>query len=330
MSPVARKTSVVSFSLLAILLVVGTAAISIGTVPIPPGEVVRLLFGGTISEEHRTILLALRLPRVVLAAIVGGGLSIAGTVYQALLRNPLAEPFILGVSSGGTLGAILSMGLGLGLSAFSVPLASFAGSLGVMALVYTIASRYGRMEPTTLLLAGVIVGAFFNAVILALSAVFYREIRNGFLWLMGNTSMADPSSLMIVTPVVLVFSFVLFLLSRHYNVIATGEETAVQLGVSVESVKRTSYLLASLITGVVVSVSGVIGFVGLIIPHICRILFGADHRVLLPASFLGGAAFLIVVDLAARTVLSPMEIPVGAVTAIVGAPMFIWLLKRRV
>lgn len=329
MPAIAKKSLVVSAVLFGLMLCAVIASLAIGTVAIPFGSVMSFLSGGTILEEHQTILLSIRLPRILLAIVAGSGLSMAGAVFQALLRNPLAEPYILGISSGGTVGAVLAIGLGISFSFITVPLASFAGSLAVMVMVYTIATRYGKVEPTTLLLAGVMVGAFFQAIILLLVALFHREVRNAFLWLMGNLSSVDYPALSVVGPIVGLASISLYMFSRSYNVIAAGDESAEQLGLHVERIKRVSYVLASLMTGFIVSVSGVIGFVGLIIPHICRMLFGYDHRVLLPASFFLGATFLVLVDLLSRTLISPAEIPVGAVTAVLGAPVFIWLLRRR-
>lgn len=329
MTATAKKSALVSLSLFGVACCAAIVSLASGTVAIPFSSVLSFLTGGALLEEHRTILLSIRLPRVLLAAVAGGGLSVAGAVFQALLRNPLAEPYILGVSSGGTVGAVVAIGLGLGLSFITVPLASFMGSVAVMVLVYTIATRYGKVEPTTLLLAGVMVGAFFQAIILLLVALFHQEVRNAFLWLMGNLSSVDYPALSIVGAVVVVAAILLYRMSRSYNVIATGDEAAEQLGINVEAIKRASYILASLITGFVVSISGVIGFVGLIIPHICRMLFGYDHRILLPASFLLGATFLTLVDLLSRTLISPAEIPVGAVTAVLGAPVFVWLLRRN-
>lgn len=329
MPPIAKKTLTLSLFLSTAMIAVAAVSLATGTVATPFRDVIALITGGDVSDEHRTILLSIRLPRILLAIIAGGGLSIAGAVFQALLRNPLAEPYILGVSSGGTVGAVLAIGLGIGLSFITVPLASFIGSVSVMILVYTIATRYGKVDPTTLLLAGVMVGAFFQAIILMLVAMFHQEVRNAFLWLMGNLASADYPALGIVGPVVVLASAVLFLMSRSYNLISTGDESAEQLGIHVERIKRISYFLASLITGFIVSVSGVIGFVGLIIPHVCRMLFGYDYRVLLPASFFLGAIFLVLVDLLSRTLISPAEIPVGAMTAVLGAPVFVWLLRRK-
>lgn len=323
-----QRTLLTTILFFVLLLIVALVSLSVGSVAIPFREVVKVLTGGVINEENRTILLSIRLPRILLAIIVGGGLSVAGVVFQALLRNPLAEPFILGVSSGGTLGAVIAITFGISLSVLSVPVFAFVGSLIVMLIVYNIAQRYGRLDPTTLLLVGIMTGAFFNAMILLIIAIRHQEARSAFLWLMGNLASADLNSLLVVAPFVLFAIVVIFIFSRSYNLIAIGEETAANLGLEVEKFKRLSYLLASMITGLVVSVSGVIGFIGLLIPHICRMMFGSDHRLLIPVSFFMGAIFLVMVDMISRTIISPAEIPVGAVTAAVGAPLFIWLLSR--
>ncbi len=324
-----QRTLAVLAALCVLLVIVFIIGMSLGSVPIPFSSVIGIFTGSNaVSATERTILLNIRLPRLVLALIVGSGLSVGGVVFQALLRNPLAEPYILGISSGGTVGAIIAIGLSLGASSITTPIASFVGSATVMLLVYSIAHRKGQLDTFTLLLAGVMIGAFFNAAVLLIIAVFNQELRNAFLWLMGNLSSANTESIAIVSPFVLLASLLLLLQSKNYNLIATGDETAMQLGVDVVRIKRFSYFLASLITGLVVSVSGVIGFVGLIIPHICRMLFGPDHRLLLPASFLLGASFLIVADIISRTLLAPTEIPVGAVTAAIGAPLFVYLLKK--
>jgi len=332
-----RSTLMLLAALVILLVVVSLVGLSVGSVAIPLTDMIGVFTGSdTVPATSRVILLDIRLPRVLLAILVGAGLSVAGVVFQALLRNPLAEPYILGISSGGTVGAVIAIALAAGAapglaegSSITIPLASFIGSVAAMAVVYTIAHRRGQLDTTTLLLAGVMVGAFLNAAILLIIAVFHQEMRNAFLWLMGNLSGASYDSITTVSPFLLVACFLLFLQARRYNLIATGEETAMQLGVDVIKMKRLSYLLASLTTGLVVSVSGVIGFVGLIIPHICRMLWGPDHRVLLPASFLVGASFLIVADLLSRTLLAPTEIPVGAITAAIGAPLFVYLLKRE-
>jgi iron complex transport system permease protein len=322
-----RRLATVVALLAALLFATGLLAISIGSVSIPPGNVLRTLVGAEgVTEAERMIVLSIRLPRLLLAMCVGAGLSVAGLVFQALLRNPLAEPYILGISSGGTAGTLLALMFSLG--TIGTPLASFAGSALVMVMVYSVAQRRGQMDTHTLLMAGVMIGAFFNAVVLLIIAIMDRELRNAFLWLMGNLSSATPDATIFVAPLVVLSSLFLLSMAKSYNLIATGDEGALQLGVNVRTVKRVSYLVGSLITGLVVSVSGVVGFVGLIIPHICRMVFGPDHRLLLPASFLTGAIFLVLADLLARTILAPVEIPVGAVTAAIGAPVFIYLLRK--
>ncbi len=324
-----RRTIAVCSGLLILLTTVAIVGLSIGSVSIPLSHILGAVTGNeTATTAERTIIVSIRLPRIVLAFLVGSGLSIAGVVFQALLRNPLAEPYILGISSGGTVGAIIAIGLSLGASAITTPLASFIGSAAVMALVYGIAHRRGQLDTNALLLGGVMIGAFFNAVVLLIIAVYNQELRNAFLWLMGNLSSANADAILVVAPILLLASILLLVQARNFNLISTGDETAMQLGVEVGRVKRLSYLLASLITGLVVSVSGVIGFVGLLIPHICRMLFGPDHRLLLPASFLLGGSFLILADILSRTLLAPSEIPVGAITAAVGAPVFVYLLRK--
>jgi iron complex transport system permease protein len=312
-------------SLFVVLLLAAAVGLSTGSVAVPPDRLLSVL-AGSGSDVDRTILMDLRLPRVLMAILVGAGLSVAGAVFQALLRNPLAEPYILGISSGGTVGAVIAIGLGLG--ALLVPAASFAGSILVMAIVYAAAHRRGQLDTYALLLSGVMTGAFFNALILLVIAVLNQELRNAFLWLMGNLSGARAATLAVVAPPALLAMGGLIWLSRMFNLISTGDESAMQLGVNVPAVKRTAYLLASLLTGVVVSVSGIVGFVGLIIPHTCRILFGPDHRLLIPASALFGGTFMVLADVVSRVVLAPTEIPVGAVTAALGAPVFIYLLRK--
>lgn len=322
-----RRLVIVLGILVAALLLVGFLAISIGTVSIPAHRVLAILAGaGDATQAERTIIVDIRLPRLLLAMCVGAGLSVAGLVFQALLRNPLAEPYILGISSGGTFGTLAALALSFG--PLGLSLSSFFGSAFVMMLVYTIGQRRGQMDTNALLLAGVMIGAFFNAMVLLVIAVMHQELRNAFLWLMGNLSNATATSIEVVGPAVIAATLVLLWHAKSYNLIATGDESALQLGINVRTVKRLSYLVASLITGAVVSVSGVVGFVGLIIPHICRMLFGPDHRLLLPASFIMGAIFLVLADLLSRTLLSPAEIPVGAVTAAIGAPVFIYLLRK--
>ena len=326
-----RKTIVTLAALAGLLAVVAIGSLLVGSTPMSLSELWRALMSPSdpSTEMQRTILLNIRLPRVLLALIVGAGLSVAGAVLQALLRNPLAEPYILGISSGGTVGALVAMMAGIGAAHFTTPLFSFVGSGLVMFLVFVLGHRRGSLDTNALLLSGVMVGAFFSSIVLLFTALVNQDLRTTFLWLIGNLSSADIQSFWVVAPLILLASLALSSQARHFNLISTGDETALHLGVEVDKVKRISYLLASFITGLAVSVSGVVGFVGLVVPHACRLMFGPDHRLLLPASFLAGATYLVVCDLLSRIVLAPSEVPVGVVTAVVGAPIFIYLLKKN-
>jgi iron complex transport system permease protein len=315
----------------AVLVTSSLVSLTFGSTSMTAGELWRALFvpsDGSL-ETLRTILMTIRLPRVLLALIVGAGLSIAGATLQALLRNPLAEPYILGISSGGTVGALLAMMAGIGVAYITVPLFSFIGSILVMMLVFALGHRRGALDTNALLLSGVMVGAFFSAMVLLFTALANQDLRTTYLWLIGNLSSAEMGSFWVVAPPMMLASAALITQSRHFNLISTGDETALHLGVDVHRVKRFSYLLASFITGLAVSVSGVVGFVGLVVPHACRLVLGPDHRLLLPASFLAGATYLVLCDLLSRIILAPSEVPVGVVTAVIGAPIFIYLLKKN-
>ncbi len=326
-----RKTIVTLAALAGLLAFVALGSLMVGSTPMSLSELWRALTSPSDPslEMQRTILLNIRLPRVLLALIVGAGLSVAGAVLQALLRNPLAEPYILGISSGGTVGALVAMMAGIGAAHFTTPLFSFVGSGLVMILVFVLGHRRGSLDTNALLLSGVMVGSFFSSIVLLFAALVNQDLRTTFLWLIGNLSSADIQSFWVVAPLIILASLALSSQARHFNLISTGDETAMHLGVEVDKVKRISYLLASFITGLAVSVSGVVGFVGLVVPHTCRLMFGPDHRLLIPASFLAGATYLVLCDLLSRVVLAPTEVPVGVVTAVVGAPIFIYLLKKN-
>lgn len=316
--------------LLAITLLAVVLAVRFGSVELTRGEFLAALLGGG-EDGHREILFRLRLPRATLGLLVGGGLALAGAVFQALLRNPLAEPFILGISGGAAAGAVLVIALGVAAagSAF-LPTAAFGGALLAILLVFGVAaSSDRRMDVRVLLLAGVVVGAFFSAVIaLVLSLSRAQAVRSAVVWMMGSLAGADWGSVMVVAGYTLPAVLVLLALARPLNLLTAGEETAAYLGADVERVKRTAYVVASLMTAAGVAVTGVIGFVGLIVPHGVRLLIGSDQRVLLPLSFLAGAAFLVLADLLARVALAPMEIPIGVITAFLGVPLFLVLLRR--
>lgn len=312
-------------ALLAVLL-----SVRFGSVSLTTSEVVAALTGGG-PEVHRDILLGFRLPRAVLGLLVGGGLALAGAVFQALLRNPLAEPYILGVSGGAGAGAVLVLSLGfVSLGSAVLPAAAFTGALVAILLVFWVASSANRgMDVRVLLLAGVVVGSFFTAVIaLILSLSEARAVRSAVLWMMGSLSGADWGNVGVVGAYTIPSALALLGLARPLNLMAVGEDTARYLGTNVERVKKVSYGVASLLTAAGVAVAGIIGFVGLIVPHGVRLLVGSDQRVLLPLSFLAGAAFLTLADLVARLLLAPTEIPIGVVTAFVGVPFFLLLLRR--
>jgi len=305
-------------------------AVRFGSVELGTGEAVRALLGrGT--EDHRLIVLGLRLPRAILGLLVGGGLALAGATFQALLRNPLAEPYILGISGGSAAGAVAVLALGLGAGAtWALPVASFAGALVAIALVFRVAAAAdARLDVRVLLLAGIVVGAFFTAAVaFILSVSEAAAVRSTVLWMMGSLAGADWRSVAVVAVYTLPAAVALLGLSRALNVISIGEETASYLGTDVERVKRAGFAVASLITAAGVAMAGVVGFVGLIVPHAVRLVVGSDHKVLLPLSFLAGAAFLTLADLVARVALAPAEVPIGVITAFVGVPLFLVLLRR--
>ena len=293
-------------------------------------DVIGVLTGGGSAVE-RTILLDIRLPRVLLAALVGGALAIAGVAFQALLRNPLAEPYLLGISGGGSFGAVLAIVV---LGGAAAPLAGRApaalvGCLLALGLVYAVASRRGALHPATLLLAGVVTNAFFLA---ALSCVQYaaspEESQAILRWVMGGLSGQGGDETLLLAATAPVALIALLFDARRLDLLAFGEETARSLGVDVGACRRRVFLGMSVITAVCVSVSGPIGFVGLIVPHAARMVVGSGHRVLVPAAFCAGAAFLPLADALARVVVAPGELPVGVVTAVVGAPSFVALLVR--
>ncbi len=305
-------------------------AVRYGAVALTRAEFLAAL-SGSGSGPDRFIITGLRAPRALMASLVGGGLAVAGATLQALLRNPLAEPYILGISGGAALGAVLALAGGwVSVASFALPLAAFAGALLAIGLVFGVAfSGTRRMDVGVLLLAGVVVGAFFQAcVALVLTLAEANTIRSALLWMMGSIDGASWGGVTVVAAYTIPLLAVLVSLARPLNAMAIGEETATYLGTDVERIKRLAYGSASLVAAAGVTFAGVIGFVGLIVPHGVRLVAGGDHRLLLPLSFLAGAAFLTVADLVARTALAPAEIPVGIVTALVGVPFFLLLLKK--
>jgi iron complex transport system permease protein len=325
--------------LVGLLLAACLLAVGLGTVWIPPRTTLRLIAWKLgfmdapvdVPASTGVILFELRIPRVLLGVLVGSALATAGALFQGLFRNPMADPAIIGVSSGAALGAIAAilLGGGVALGGLAVPAAGFAGALAVALMVY----RLGRIGPSvqvgTLLLAGIAVAAIVSAVISLIMSFSGEQVRSIYFWLLGGLAGRGWESLG-VAAVLVAAGLVLSLFGvRDLNAMALGEERAGQLGVEVERFKRRTLATGSLLAAAAVSVAGVIGFVGLMTPHILRLVLGADHKRLLPAVVLGGAAFMVLADLAARTLLAPEEIPVGALTALLGGPFFLYLLRRE-
>jgi ABC-type Fe3+-siderophore transport system permease subunit len=283
-----------------------------------------------LAELGRSdIVRLLRIPRAILAFLVGGSLALSGAALQALIRNPLADPFLLGLSGGGGLGAVAAIALHIP-GPWALPLAAFAGALGALALVYRLGLVAGaELDPRVLILAGVAVGAFAAAVTTAIVSLSdAAELRNAFLWLWGGLSGASWNTVLILCAYAPLPIVVLLAAARPLDLLALGEEPARHLGADVERVRRRVYVAASLLTAAAVAVSGVIGFVGLIVPHAVRALWGHRHRPLLPAAFLAGGTLLAVADTVARVAVAPRELPVGIVTALVGVPVFAFLIRR--
>ncbi|HLE37301.1 MAG TPA: iron ABC transporter permease, partial [Candidatus Acidoferrales bacterium] len=281
-------------------------------------------------SQFQVIVFGLRLPRIILAIFVGAALSVAGAGFQALLRNPLADPYVLGVSSGAALGAILSLILAPEIPLVT-PAAAFAGAALTITAVYFLGRREGQLDGSTLLLGGIITASFLSAVIMFLMTTLAgRDLRGMAFWLMGDLSTPLPEELRWVFGVGLAVGIsAIYSTAADLNLLLGGENEAIHLGVDVRRVKLVVYLAASVLTGLAVSVSGAIGYVGLLVPHAMRWLVGSDYRVLIPASALGGAIAVVLADTLARTIAAPTELPVGAMTALAGAPVFIYLLRRR-
>jgi iron complex transport system permease protein len=323
----------VNLTVLAALLM-GALAVGLSAGPsrLTAGEVASVLTGGDAPAAAMDIVLRVRLPRVLLGALVGAALAVAGVLFQALLRNPLADPYVLGVSGGAALGGILVLSLGgvLGLSYTAVPPAAFAGAVLTTAVLYAIAGTNGRISATSLLLTGVVFNAFASAAIVFLASIAgLTEGASIFLWLIGSLSAIRVEVTGWVAAFLGLGLACAIPMARSLNLSALGEESAQQLGVDVDRQRRVVLIVTSLMVGAAVSVAGLIGFVGLIIPHLLRLVYGPDHRLLIPASALGGAAFLVLCDAVARTALGGRELPVGAITALAGGPLFLWLLRRQ-
>ncbi len=322
-------------------IAVGLICLHFGAQPIAYREVLRALFDtvslkdsteGT-SDIARTILLQVRLPRILLRFLVGCSLASVGVALQALLRNPLADPYVLGVSSGAALGTAVGILFGVGttfLAETALSACGFLGGLVALAVIYRMAATYGQLPIHSLLLTGVILNAIFSALIMFITSILDPNRSYGMMaWLMGTLTAPTYGSLVGLMIYLSIGLCLLFSQMRVLNILALGEESARTLGIDTEQAKRFLFVLTALVTGAVVSVSGMIGFIGMVVPHAVRLVIGADHRLLLPASALVGGTFLMGADTVARTLIAPTEIPVGIITALAGGPFFVYLLLWR-
>ncbi|AEE95953.1 FecCD family ABC transporter permease [Mahella australiensis] len=322
---------------LSILLAVSLGAADIAMadafgVLIKPLPIVGRWVNASYDDAYYSIVWGIRLPRVLLAATVGMGLAVAGTAFQGLLQNPMADPYVLGVSSGASFGATISIVLGIGSGFMGLAgstIAAFVGAVLTMAAVYTLGRAGRKSSMVTLLLAGIAVSSFLSAMVSFMMILNHDKLESIVLWTMGSFATASWASLYISFPIIFIGGVVLLSMSKEMNALLMGDETALHLGVDVNKIRKLLLVVGSLITASAVSVSGIIGFVGLIIPHVVRLFTGPDHRRLLPAATVSGAIFMIISDTLARTLMAPIEIPVGIITSLVGGPFFLYLLVRN-
>jgi len=331
-----KRVAVICLGLGAVLFAAVVVSLRMGAYPIAVSDIVKGLVQGALGRwddipaENRLVIFGLRLPRIALGVLVGASLATSGAGFQALLRNPLADPYVLGVSSGAALGAILSL-IAAPHAAGLIQLAAFVGALATIAVVYLLGRRGGQLDSATLLLAGIITASFLSAVIMFLMTTLSgRDLRGMAFWLMGDLQTISSVNVKWLYLVMAIALGCIYSTASDLNLILTGEQEARHLGVNVERVKLVVYVGASVLTGLAVSVSGAIGYVGLLVPHLMRMIFGTDYRLLIPTSAIGGAILIVVADTLARTVVAPTELPVGAMTALAGAPVFIYLMRRRV
>jgi iron complex transport system permease protein len=337
-----RRTVVVLACLTGVLIVCLLLAAAVGAVSIPPLDIAKMTlnkigltsFSATWPATDETILFQIRLPRIIAAALVGAALSTAGVLFQGLLRNPMADPYIIGTSAGGAFGAVLAMMLPVSVAFLGfglIPIAAFIGSLAAVMLVYNLARVGGKTPVISMLLAGFAVSSMLAAAmsfLITMSDTLQVKLHSVFSFLMGGVWVSDWKQLAVIAPVIIGAVAIARLFAFRLNAFCLGEEGAAYLGIDVERVKLSILALGSLLTGAAVSLSGLVGFVGLVVPHAVRLVLGPDNRLLLPAAALLGGAFLVLADLVARTVLAPSEVPVGIITALIGAPFFIYLLRR--
>ncbi|MBW1678554.1 MAG: iron ABC transporter permease [Deltaproteobacteria bacterium] len=314
-----------------VLLGVGIFSLSVGSAGIPFSKIVPLILEGNGTTEY-SILFDIRLPRIILGFAVGGSLSIAGVILQGMFRNPLVEPYTLGISGGAALGVCLNIVLGLkhSVGILSIPLTGFLGAGIVILMVYSLSIRKSILKIQGLLLTGVMISFISSSLIMLIMAISRLEDLHGIVfWIMGSLGESNWLLIKITLLVSILGLLVSYLFSMDLNAFSLGEEEALHLGINIERTKKSLFILASLLTGCSVAVGGVIGFVGLVVPHFVRMFVGPDHRILLACSFLCGGTFLIFCDTLARTIISPLELPVGVITGILGGSLFVYALTRK-
>lgn len=324
-----KKTIKTTLLLSMLLIITAFISINIGVVKIP---VLNFMLNPDKKSPLYIILYQIRLPRIILAAGVGASLSCAGVAFQGLLRNPLADPYIIGTSAGAALGAAISLiffpaNSFLGMSL--VPIIAFITAILTMIVIYNLSRIENKIPVETFLLAGIMMGSFMWALVSFIFILSRKDLPKIVYWLMGSLSYQDWSYVLMLIPYLVIGSVFLILYSYPLNILSLGEEKATHLGLEIEKAKFYIILAASLVTAAAVSVSGLIGFIGLVIPHILRAILGPDHRVLMPASLVFGAIFLIIADDVAKTIIAPSEVPVGIITSLIGVPFFFYLLKKR-
>lgn len=331
--PLWRQPAVILAAAILVLLASVAAAAVYGSVSLPWSDFFSLLTNSSsVPEASRIIMADLRWPRILLAIFTGAALALAGCGFQAILRNSLADPYIVGTSSGASLGATLAIVLHIpNFCSYlpSIPLMAFVGAVLAMLAVYRLAKVDNVLPVGTFLLAGVIVGSFTGAMVSLLMSLAGQDLQRVVIWMMGTLDQADNTSLLAVAPYLLLGGGALYFYAVPLNMLCMGEEQAKSLGVNVETLKVVVVAACSLMTAASVAVAGMIGFLGLVIPHITRLLVGPDHRLLLPVGAVNGASFLVIADTIARTIIAPQELPVGVLTALVGAPFFFFILKKK-
>jgi iron complex transport system permease protein len=331
-----KRVAIICGGMLLVLFAAVVVSLRLGAYPISIPDIITTLFkrvagrSDQIPSEFSLVVFGLRLPRIALGIIVGAALSTAGTSFQALLRNPLADPYVLGASSGAALGAIASLIFAPHIVG-AIQFAAFIGAGATIGVVFLLGRRGGQLDAATLLLAGIVTTSFLAAIIMFLETTLSgRDLRGFAFWMMGDLSTAPAIDLKWLFLVLLIAIGCIYTTTSDLNLILTGEQEARHLGVNVRRVKLVVYVASSVLTGLAVSVSGSIGYVGLLVPHVMRMIFGNDYRLLIPTSAIGGAILIVVADTLSRTVLGTTEIPVGVMTALAGAPVFIYLMRRRV